>query len=223
MWRIEGELGERGTPYDRRAAVYDRLVRSRIYNRLAWSTSPDDYVTFGAAAIASAGGPLLEVAVGSASATARLHAHSRRPTTLVDLSRPMLERAGRGIAAAGADREVRRPPPLRLVRADLFALPFPDHGFATVMGLGLTHLFDDLEPVVRALGRQLAPGGELHLAGLVAQTRRGRSYLALLHRFGEVAQPRTAEELQVALGRPAAFSVAGCMAYARLDSARLES
>lgn len=218
MWRIEENLGEVGAPYDRRAAVYDRLVRSQIYNRLAWSTSPADYVTFAAEAIASAHGPLLEVAAGSAAATAPLHAHTRRPTTLVDLSRPMLERAARSIAAAGADGQHQDPTHIRLVHADLFDLPFPEHGFATIMGLGLTHLFDDLGPLVSALRKQLAPGGELYLAGLVTQTRRGRRYLALLERAGEVARPKTAKELHTALGRPAAFWTAGCMAYARFGN-----
>jgi len=104
MWRIDGELGEPGAPYDRRTAVYDRLVRSQTYNRLAWSTTPDDYAQFAAAAIASADGPLLEAAAGTAAATASLHAHSRRPTMLVDLSRAMLDRAARRIAAARGDK-----------------------------------------------------------------------------------------------------------------------
>lgn len=218
MWRIEDNVGDAGAPYDRRAAVYDRLVRSRIYNRLAWSTSPGDYVTFAARAIASADGPVLEVAAGSASATAPLHAHTQRPTTLVDLSRPMLERAASSIATAGADGPHQVSTHIRLVHADLFDLPFREHGFATVMGLGLTHLFDDLEPLVSALCKQLAPGGELYLAGLVAQTRRGRRYLALLERAGEVARPRTAKELHTALGRPSTFWTAGCMAYARIPN-----
>ncbi len=215
MWRIEGQLRDPGAPYDRRAAVYDRLVRSRTYNRLAWSTSPDDYAKFAAQAIASADGPLLEAAAGSAAATADLHAHSRRPTVLVDLSKGMLKRAGRGITAAW-DGQEQTPGRIRLVQADLLALPFPAHRFTTILGLGVTHLFDDLPALVSALRAQLTPSGELHLAGLVAQTRRARRYLQLLHRAGEVAQPRTAAELHLALGQPSAFRVTGCMAYATL-------
>lgn len=215
MWSIESELDDTGAPYDRRAAVYDRLVGSRMYNRMAWSTAPDDYTAFAAAAFASADGPLLEVAAGSAAATAELHASAQRPTVLVDLSRAMLERAARRIAAAGSDAHGHElPPHIRLVQADLLALGFPAHGFTTVLGLGLTHLFDDLPALVDALRAQLARGGQLHLAGLVAQTRRGRRYLELLHRAGEVPAPRTAEELHVALGRPADFRTTGCMAYA---------
>jgi hypothetical protein len=37
-----------------------------------------------------------------------------------------------------------------------------------------------------------------------------------LHRAGEVAAPRTAEELHAALGRPGEFTVDGCMAFATI-------
>jgi hypothetical protein len=109
--------------YDRHASLYDRLVRSRLYNRLAWSTSPAHYTRFAAAAFAESDGPLLELAGGTAAATAALHARSNRPAVLVDLSRAMLERAAERIAThAGTSDEL--PPHVRLVQADLFALPF---------------------------------------------------------------------------------------------------
>lgn len=216
MWRIESLLDGAGAPYDRRAATYDHLVRSRLYNRLAWSSTPDAYTEFGAAAFDSAEGPLLEVAAGSAAATAELHARSSRPTQLVDLSVAMLERAAQRIAADLTDRGDPLPARIRLVQADLFDLPLPAVGFTTVLGLGMTHLFEDLPVLVDALLRQLAPGGTLHLAGLVGETRRGRRYLQLLHRAGEVATPRSADELHAELGRPPRFAVAGCMAYATL-------
>lgn len=219
MWRIEGELQGSGAPYDRRAAVYDRLVRSPIYNRLAWSASPADYATFAAAAIASADGPLLEAAAGSAAATAELHARSSRPTVLVDLSRNMLERAGQRIALACNEDAQNVPSHVRLVQADLLALPSSFGGFTTILGLGLTHLFDDVPKLVEALRGPLTPGGRLHLAGLVAETRRGGRYLEVLHRANEVAEPRTAEQLHVALGRPTTFHTTGCMAYAVLPAA----
>lgn len=128
MWRREGQPDRPGSPYDRRAAVYDRLVRSGLYNHLAWSTSPEHYTRFAAAAICPAGGPLLEVAAGSAAATAELHACSRRTTVLVDLSRPMLERAAQRIAAASDHDEHDFPPHIRLIQDDLFTLASPAEG-----------------------------------------------------------------------------------------------
>lgn len=217
MWRIESEPDDAGASYDRRAAAYDRLVRSRLYNRVAWSTSPKDYHEFAAAAFASADGPLLEVAAGSAAATASLHARSQRPTVLVDLSRAMLERAGRNIAAAGngrADLSAR----IRLVQADLLALPPPTQPFTTILGLGLTHLFDDVSELVNALRGQLASDGRLYLAGLVTETGRGRRYLQLLHRAGEVAVPKSADQLRAWLHQPVDFKTVGCMAYATISA-----
>ncbi|MDQ6774522.1 MAG: class I SAM-dependent methyltransferase [Candidatus Dormibacteraeota bacterium] len=216
MWRIESELVSAGTPYDRRAALYDRLVRSRIYNRIAWSSAPGDYADFAAAAFGSSDGPLLEAAAGSAAATAALHGTTARPTVLVDLSRAMLERAAERIGGVGTNGEI--PVRVRLVQADILALPMEFDGFTTILGLGLTHLFDDIPGLVGALQDRLAPGGRIYLAGLVAETRRGRHYLELLHRAGEVAVPRTANELRAMLGYPASFRVTGCMAYATLGA-----
>ena len=216
MWRIESELQEAGAPYDRRAALYDRLVRSPLYNRLAWSTSPQDYADFAAQAIGSSDGPILEAAAGSAAATAALHVRSGRPTVLVDMSRAMLERAAARIAAASEGDAV--PSHIRLVQADLQALKSPPRRFSTVLALGLGHLFDDVPALLSALRAQLEPGGELYLAGLVAETRRGRRYLSLLHRAGEAAAPRSGAQFHEALGSTADFRVIGCMAYARLAS-----
>jgi SAM-dependent methyltransferase len=257
MRRMESYLDDAGAPYDRRARAYDRLVRSRVYNRVAWSTAPDEYADFAAAAIASSSGRLLEAAAGSAAATAALHAASVRETVLVDRSRAMLELAAQRIAAAGGAQQataVDAPAReavngdgatgpsagacdpahpaaaaaaapgeprarIRFVQADILALPFDPHGFATVFGLGLVHLFDDVPALVAALRKQLRPDGRLFLAGLVAETRRGRQYLNVLHRAGEVARPRTAEELHAALGAPADLRTSGCMAYASLPAA----
>ena len=209
---IDGtDLGP-GAPYDGRAALYDRLISSRLYNRLAWSTSPADYEEFAATAVAESSGPLLEVAAGTAAATAAIHAASTRPTVLVDLSRDMLERAEARIAEEGSGAT----DGVRFVRADLLDLPFEPGGFDTVLALGAAHLFADLAPLREALLAQLAPGGRLHIAGLVAETRRGRAYLRLLERAGEVAPARTADELQAEM-RPVQFRLEGCMAYAVLE------
>ena len=218
MWRIDARVDAAGSPYDRRAAVYDRLVRSPVYNRLAWSTAPDDYTQFATTAIGMSDGPLLEVAAGSAAATAESHVRSRRETVLVDLSRAMLARAAPRMAACARKDDV--PAHIRLVQADLFALPFPPQGFTTVLGLGCTHLFDDLPAVVRSLQGQLGPSGTLHLSGLVGETRPGCRYLQLLHRAGEASRPRSAHELPALLGRPADFHTIGCMAYATLPAMR---
>lgn len=214
MWRSEIEvlgLGpeDAGAPYDRKAAVYDRLVRSRAYNRLLWGASPRDYEAFAARALADGSGPLLDVAGGSAAATASLYAAAERDVVLVDRSRAMLERAGERIAGAAP---AGRAPRVRLVQADALTLPLPPHSFETVLCMGFFHIVDRPADLLGALLGQLRPGGRVYFTSLVAERTVGRRYLAALHRAGEVAAPRTAAALATALGG-IELEVRGCMAY----------
>jgi SAM-dependent methyltransferase len=101
----------------------------------------------------------------------------------------MLRRAaGRLDGAAG----------VTFVQADLFDLPFVPGGFDTVACHGALHLFDDLEAVLDALRAQLAPDGTLYATSLVAETSVAARYLRVLHRSGEVAAPRRADEVLTA-------------------------
>ncbi|MBJ7331118.1 MAG: class I SAM-dependent methyltransferase [Solirubrobacteraceae bacterium] len=209
MWRIESALDDAGAPYDRKAAGYDRLVRSRTYNRLVWGTTPDDYEAFAAAAIAEDDGPLLDVAAGSAAATAELHARSGRPTVLVDRSIAMLERAAERIGDDGAR--------VRLLQADALDLPL-DGGFTTVLCMGFLHIVENPRALLDALLAQTAPGGAVHASSLVAETAVGRRYLGVLHRAGEVAAPRTVDELAALLGG-VQLDVRGSMAYLTIGRA----
>lgn len=218
MWRSEVErlgleAGDEGAPYDRRAAVYDRLVRSRVYNRLFCGASPRDYEAFAAQALADGTGPLLDVAGGSAAATAGLYAAANREVVLLDRSRGMLERAGQRIAAlAGEEGQ----PPVRLVQADALAIPLPPHGFDTVLCMGFVHLVERPAELLEVLRRQSRPGGRIYLSSLVAERAVGARYLRALHRAGEIAQPRTAAELASALGG-VDVRVGGSMAYVVID------
>ena len=152
---------------------------------------------------------LLDVAAGSAAATAGLHAASGRPTVLVDRSIAMLERAGERIGDEA--------PHVRLLQADALALPL-DGGFTTVLCMGFLHIVEDPRALLDALLAQAAPGGKVHATSLVAETAIGRRYLNVLHRAGEVAAPRTADELRAALGG-VDLEVRGSMAYLTLERA----
>lgn len=197
--------------YDRHPGAYDRLIGNRLYNRLIWGVSPAEYTRFAARAVASdAGGPLLDVGSGSAVFTAPAYRAATRPLVLVDSSISMLQRAHDRVSSA-------TPAPTAFVRADLFDLPFRPHNFSTVSCHGLLHLFDDIEAVLRALRGQLAPGGRLYATSLVAETRVGRGWLALMHRSGEIAPPRTAADLTAragsVLGEELHVIVVGSMAF----------
>lgn len=203
-----------GSPYDGRAAMYDRVIGSRLYNRLVWGSSPASYAAFAAtaAAVGNGRGPLLDVGCGSAVFTAAAYSTTDRPLVLVDRSVGMLARAAERLGArgTGGSRAV-------FIQADLFDLPFRPASFPTVASFGMLHLFEDLAGTLDALKSQVAPGGSLHATSLVGVTALGRRALALLHRTGEVAAPRTEGELAAAarhvLGPAASVSREGSMAF----------
>ena len=194
---IESSGIDDGGVYDGRAAAYDRLVGSRLYNRLAWGTDPADYEAFARRAVTSASGPLLDVAAGTATATATAYRVSNRAITITDRSTDMLRLAAERIARDGELR-----PGVRFVQANAFDLPFAGGGFDTVLCLGFLHLLDDPVGFVGGLRAQARPGGRVFVSSLVAGNRVGDGYLRLLHRLGEVATPRTADELADLFGAP---------------------
>lgn len=185
--------------YDGRAKLYDRLIGNRLYNRIAWGTSPAAYADFARRAAQSGDGAFLDAGCGSLVSTAAVHAASGRPTILVDLSLDMLRVAReRLVATAG-----RLPGHLVLLQADIRRLPFRRASFGAVLCPGMLHLFEDVEAIARGLARVTAPAGRVFMTSLVSDRRFGVRYLAALHRAGEVAQPRTAALLVDRLGADA--------------------
>lgn len=133
---------DRASPYDRRAARYNRLV---------WGSSPASYAAFAAAAVAEGDGPLLDVGCGSAVFTAAAYRGAGRPLILIDRSLAMLTRAAQRLRPSehGSARIV-------FVQADLFDLPFRSRSFPIVTGsarLRTSHL--DREATVRVCRRVL--------------------------------------------------------------------
>ncbi|MHA7306088.1 class I SAM-dependent methyltransferase [Arthrobacter sp. TMN-49] len=206
------DADDHGSSYDRRAAFYDRIVGSRMYNRLVWGSSPASYAAFAATAVAGGLGPMLDVGCGSAVFTAGPYRRTDRPLILVDRSLGMLSRAAERLEANGVNRHR-----MALIQADLFDLPFLPQAFTAVASFGVLHLFDDVATTLGALKSQVSPGGTLHATSLVSGSARGRRALALLHRTGEVATPRTEDELGAAarqvLGPAASISKEGSMAF----------
>ncbi|MEQ5788911.1 class I SAM-dependent methyltransferase [Erythrobacter sp. NFXS35] len=190
IWSVlaPGEVGQR---YDGRARAYDALIGNRLYNALAWGTSPTSYAAFARAAARHGSGPLLDAGCGTLVSTAAVHAGSGRLTVLVDLSLDMLA-AGRdrirALTGGVADH-------LWFLQADLNNLPFRKQAFGAVLNPGMLHLFADFETVTAELARVTAPEGAIFLSSLVDDRWLGARYLALLHRAGEVAVPRSFAQL----------------------------
>jgi SAM-dependent methyltransferase len=208
--------GTAGHAYDVRAWAYDRMIGSRLYNRIAWGSSPADYRRFARRAVQAApGGWFLDAGCGTLLLTADAYRDATtRPIVVLDQSLGMLRRARERLLGGGR----KLPPHVVFVQGDLLDLPFRPGVFRTVMSMGMLHLFADVAPVAARLESLLLPDGGLYLTSLVENGRLGDRYLRLLHRQDEVAEPRTAAALEAvlrsALRRPLAYSVTGNMAYA---------
>lgn len=206
----------RSAHYDRRAIAYDWVVGSALYNRLAWGASTNRYRAFAARAVSSGSGPLLDAGCGSAASTAEAYVQSARPIVLVDRSLGMLELARHRLSQVAAGP---LPMTILLLQADVLDLPFHSESFATVLSMGMLHLFDDQRAaaLLTGLAGLAAPFAKLFLSSLVAERSVGRCYLALLHVAGEVAAPRSArrlnELLRTELGANLEYECDGSMGY----------
>ncbi len=204
---------DEGAPFDRRAAVYDRIIGGRAYNRLVWGASIADYERFAAEALAAGDGPFLDAGCGTLVFTAAAYRQASRQLVLVDLSLGMLRRAASRLAGA----------PASLVQADVLDLPFAPKRFATVACHAMLHVLDEPWAALAALRDQLAPGGRLFASMLVSDRAIGRPLLAALHRAGEVGRPRSTDELAGAacqlFGQSAEVQRRGSMAWVRAAAA----
>ena len=205
--------------YDRRAALYDLFVSTRVYNRVMWGTLPSDYRAFARRAVASgASGPMLDAGCGSLLFTSGAYLETNRPVVAFDQSLRMLRRARARLAGASGHL----PAHVRLLQADLNDLPFRPASFQTVLCLNVLHQFADASHLVRGLERLLAGGGRLFLTSLVSNQRFvGDRFLAALHRSGEFVRPRSSaglkELLTASLSRAVDYRTKGNMAFATTD------
>jgi SAM-dependent methyltransferase len=184
--------GESARRFDWEAGFYDALVGNPLYLRVMWDNRPADFRRFAAEAIRAGGdGPYLDAGCGSLLFTGALYRkHLRRPAVLVDKSAGMLRQARKKLI--GPDG--RLPPNITLLQADLLDLPFRPGQFASVMCMGLLHIFADPAALVRSMDTARAPGASLYLSSLVLAGRRvGDRYLAMLERSRQIAAPRTAK------------------------------
>lgn len=207
-------------PYDSRAAAYDRVVGSRLYNRIVWGVSLKSYGTFVRRALGDGEGGLLDAGAGSAVFTADAYAETSRSLILVDRSLGMLEAARDRITAQAGGTF---PETITLLQTDAMDLPLRAESIETVLSMGLFHLIEEIEACVDELFRVLAPEGALFATSLVSDRALGRHYLRFLHAVGELAAPRTERELRLrivnALDRPVSTHREGNMAFVQVEKA----
>ncbi len=177
-----------GAAYDNKAKMYERLVSSRIYNRIMWGTSPDDYTAFAATALGAQAGLTLDLGCGGLTHTADLYAKTERVLILVDHSLAMLriaqERLRRKIGAV--------PERVRFLQADAFALPFPAECFDAVCSFGMLHLFNNRQDLIAEALRVLKRGGRFYFSSLTADRPFSKRVIQSLQ--GEFGAPFTSAE-----------------------------
>jgi SAM-dependent methyltransferase len=201
----------RGAPYDRHAAIYDKVIGNATYNRIVWGSKVADYAAFTEEALASGSGAFLDAGCGTAVFTAGVYRRASRPLVLTDLSLGMLARARDRLTGTGAT----------LVQADIHDLPFAPGSFETVGCFSMLHVLDDPWSALASLRPLVAPGGSLFASMIVRDGGAvARRYLPLLRRRGEFGPLRTTDEFAtVALdlfGPAAAATRTGSMAYLRV-------
>lgn len=210
--------------YDRRAAAYDTVVSTWLYNRLMWGTSPLDYTAFVREAVVSdPAGPMLDAACGSLLFTAQVYLESDRQIIAFDQSLQMLRRArARLINLAGSV-----PQRILLLQADLNDIVFRQGRFETILCMNVLHQFPKVAELIPKLLALLAGGGQFYLTSLVSNSRYiGDRWLHTLYKTGEFVRPRSGAELNQllndSLGERVSYRIKGNMAFATA-LARLET
>jgi len=182
-------------PYDRRALVYDAIVGRSIYHRIFWGTSAPAYQRFARVALEAAGdGCFAEAGCGSLMFTSSMYRDFRGTCALlVDRSAQMLRRAMKRLSP-----ETGRPPArVAVLHSDIAAMPVRSGVFSSVLSLNVLHVPCDAGAITAEFSRTLVPGrGRLFVSSLVRSGRWSDSYLAALHRIGELASPVTLDELR---------------------------
>lgn len=203
--------------YDRRAALYDRIVVTRLYNRLVWGNSPQDYTEFARQAVRSGEHSwLLDAGGGSLLFTADIYAECRaRPILVLDQSLEMLTRAhARLIELAGSI-----PEHIVLLQADLSDLTgFIRSGVGTVVCLNVLHHVEAAATLIHNLAGLLDRGErKMFVTSLIMTGRLADLYLRTLYFAGGFARPRTEKDIrtlfQEATAGEVTLRVQGSMAY----------
>ena len=198
--------------YDRRAAIYDLVVSTGLYNSVMWGSSPRDYAAFGSQAINSCSdGKLLDAPCGSLLFTAPSYLQTSRQIVACDQSIAMLRRARKRLL----DLAGSMPLHVILLQADLSDPPFRQGSFRTVLCMNVLHLFQDAAGLISNLKSVLDNEGCLFLTSLVSSNRFiGDAYLRALYLTGEFVRPRSVSELEnVMRTLEIKLSVKGNMAF----------
>ena len=208
--------------YDKRAALYDLIVSTRLHNLVMWGSCPRDYADFARQAVSSSReGKFLDAGCGSLLFTGRVYTEANRQIIAFDQSLAMLRRARQRLIRLSG----RVPEHIQLLQADLNDLPFRRESFRTVLCLNVLHQFADATALISNLSGLLTNSGNLYLTTLVSNNRTiGNWYLNALYRSGEFVRPRHEPELRKlfdkAFTRNVSYGVKGNMVFITTERER---
>ncbi|HPE58536.1 MAG TPA: class I SAM-dependent methyltransferase [Bacteroidales bacterium] len=178
--------------YDAQAVQYDKLISSKLYNRLMWANLPKDYANFNRKAIkANKEGTIADIACGTLSFSADVYASvGPQDLYLCDLSYEMLRIGKERVQRLTSDDSG-----FTFLRSDALNLPFTDGRIQTLICIGFIHVLDEPTALLKELHRVLKFGGGLYLTSLCTDRKFSARYLNLLHKKGHVSTPKHSSEV----------------------------
>lgn len=178
-----------GAPYDDKARAYEKMVGSKVYNKIMWGTLPADYIQFSHKAILDSKGNCLDIGCGGLVQTAKQYADAQANFVLLDNSVEMLRVGKQRLEALCGNK----PSNIHFLQSDAFNLPFEDNSFDTVCSFGVLHIFDNKKQFVKEAIRVLKPGGKFFISALVTDRRFSRFYINFLKKKGVFGEPIDAQ------------------------------
>lgn len=181
---------EGGATYDNKAKAYERLVSSKLYNKLMWGTLPVDYIEFSKKAIIDSSGIGLDIGCGGLVQTYQQYGATNNEFILLDNSIEMLK-VGQSRLRSNKQRKTDN---IHLLQASAFEIPFDDDSFDIVCSFGVLHIFDQKEDFIKEALRVLKPEGMFYFTSLTSDRFISRKYISLLQTQGEFGKPMTSDE-----------------------------
>ncbi len=180
-----------GAAYDNKAKLYEKLVGSKLYNKLFWGTSPGDYTNFAKKAILTATGISLDIGCGGLIQTSVVYANSRQNHILLDHSVEMLRIAGNRII----NHFGKIPENINLLQADAFHLPFEDASFDNIVSFGMIHCFENKSGFINEALRVLKPKGTFYFTTMTSDRFISKCYMNILRKQKEFGEPLSSQQI----------------------------
>ena len=181
----------KGTYDSGMAAAYDKMISSKLYNRLMWGSTPADYQAFAAENISEhKTGAVADIGCGSLSFTAEIYAKQKNEILLCDFSTEMLKMGKKRLESYGTI-----PSEISFIRANALDMPLANKSMQTVVSYGFINVIENRTDLLNEIHRILKPNGNLHITSLCTNRKLSARYLKLLHKKGHVATPLSSEEL----------------------------